>query len=156
MKFRSITNVFISTFSFKSSRQISKKQITHCYLLISVFDIYRSSRPEVFLQKGVLKIWSKFTGEHPCRTAISIKLQSNFIEITFRYGCSPVYLLHIFRTSFPKNTCGWLLLCLKPTTDCLRTLSLKTLCLFLKNTFTMISIYLEKIMGLKHRLVWVL
>ena len=28
--------------------------------------------------KGVLKIFSKFTGEHPCRSAISIKLQSNF------------------------------------------------------------------------------
>ena len=35
---------------------------------------YRSSRPDVFLGKGVLKICSKFTGEHPCRSAISIKL----------------------------------------------------------------------------------
>ena len=26
----------------------------------------RSSHPEVFLGKGVLKIYSKFTGEHPC------------------------------------------------------------------------------------------
>ena len=32
----------------------------------------------------------KFTGEHPYRGAISIKLQSNFIEITIRHGCSPV------------------------------------------------------------------
>ena len=45
-----------------------------------------------------------------CRSAISIKLQSNFIEIALRHGCSPVNLLHIFRTSFPKNTCGRLLL----------------------------------------------
>ena len=35
---------------------------------------------------------------------------SNFIEIAFRYGCSPVNLLHIFRTTFPRNTSGWLLL----------------------------------------------
>ena len=35
---------------------------------------------------------------------ISIKLQSNFIEITLRRGCSPVNLLHIFRTLFLKNT----------------------------------------------------
>ena len=70
----------------------------------------RSSRPEVFLTKGVLKICSKFTREHPCRTAISIKLQSSFIEITLRHGCSPVNLLHIFRTLFLKNTSGWLLL----------------------------------------------
>ena len=33
----------------------------------------RSSRPEVFLRKVVLKICSKFTGDHPCRKAISIK-----------------------------------------------------------------------------------
>ena len=71
---------------------------------------YRSSRPEVFLRKGVLKICSKFTGEHPCRSLISIKLLSNFIEIALRHGCSPVSLLNIFRTPFPKNTSGWLLL----------------------------------------------
>ena len=33
----------------------------------------------------------------------------NFIEITLRHGCSAVNLLHIFRTSFPGNTSGWLL-----------------------------------------------
>ena len=64
----------------------------------------------MFLGKGVLEICSKFTGEHPCRSAISIKLQSNFIEITHRHGCFTVNLLHIFRTAFPKNTSGWLLL----------------------------------------------
>ena len=70
----------------------------------------RSSHPEVFLGKGVLKIWSKFTGEDPSRSAISIKLQSNFIQIALRHGCSPINLLHISRTPFPKNTSGWLLL----------------------------------------------
>ena len=30
----------------------------------------RSIHPEVFLEKGVLKMCSKFTGEHPCRRAI--------------------------------------------------------------------------------------
>ena len=35
---------------------------------------FRSSHPEVFLRKGVLKICSKFTGENPCRSSISIKL----------------------------------------------------------------------------------
>ena len=70
----------------------------------------RSSRPEVFLFKGVLKIYSKFTGEHSCQSEISVKLQSNFIEITLRNGCSPVNLLHIFRTHFYENTSGCLLL----------------------------------------------
>ena len=75
----------------------------------------RSSRPDVFLGKVVLKICSKFTGEHPCRSAILRKLQSNFIESNFieialRHGCFPVNLLHIFKTPFLKNTSGWLLL----------------------------------------------
>ena len=53
---------------------------------------------------------SKFIGEHQCWSVISIKLQSNFIEIALRHGCSPVNLLHIFRTPFPQNTSGGLLL----------------------------------------------
>ena len=77
-------------------------------MLLSGF--LRSSHPEVFLRKGVLKIYSKFTWEHPCRSVISIKLQSNFIEITLRHGCSLVNLLHIFRKPFLRSTSGWLLL----------------------------------------------
>ena len=41
---------------------------------------------------------------------ISIKLQSWFIEITLGHGCSPVNLLHIFRTPILRNTSGGLLL----------------------------------------------
>ena len=41
---------------------------------------------------------------------VSIKLLCNFVEITLRHGCSPVKLLHIIRTLFPKNTSGGLLL----------------------------------------------
>ena len=73
-------------------------------------NIFRSSPPEVFLGKDVLKICSKFTGEYPFRSVISKKLFCTFVEITFRHGCSPVNLLHIFRTPFPKNTSGGLLL----------------------------------------------
>ena len=72
--------------------------------------IFRSSHPEVFIEKGVPKICSKFTGEYPWRSVISIKLLCNFIEITLRHGCSPVNLLYIFRAPFPKNTSGRLFL----------------------------------------------
>ena len=41
---------------------------------------------------------------------ISIKLQSNFIEIALRHECSPVNLLHIFITPVPRNTSEWLFL----------------------------------------------
>ena len=58
----------------------------------------------MFPGKGVRKRCRKFTGEHPCRSVISIKLLCNFIEITLRHRCFPVNLLHIFRTPFLKNT----------------------------------------------------
>ena len=54
---------------------------------------YRSSTPEVFLGKGVLKISYKFTGKNPCWSVISIKLLCNFTEIPLRHGCSPVNFL---------------------------------------------------------------
>ena len=38
------------------------------------------------------------------------KVARNFIEIARRRGCSPVNLLHIFRTPFPRNTSGWVFL----------------------------------------------
>ena len=50
-------------------------------------------------------------------TKSKIDFNWNFIEITLRLGCSPVNLLHIFRTPFPKNTSGWLLLD-KDVNDC--------------------------------------
>ena len=61
----------------------------------------RSSHPEVFLGKGVLKIYSKFTGDHPCRSAISIKF--NKATLLKSHGCSLVNLLQIFGTPFLKN-----------------------------------------------------
>ena len=47
----------------------------------------------MFFRKGILKICSKFTGEHPYESVIS-----------------PVNLLYIFRTPFLKNATGWWLL----------------------------------------------
>ena len=72
----------------------------------------RSSSPEVFLWKGVLKIRSKFMGEHPWWSVISIRLLCFFIEITLHYGCSPVSWLHIFRTHFHRKIPEGLLLVL--------------------------------------------
>ena len=87
----------------------SSRALSFFHVIISRFmwQKQKSSPPEVFLGKVILKICSKFTGEHPCRSDFN---RSNFIEITFRDGCSPVNLLHIFRTPFPRDTSGWLLL----------------------------------------------
>ena len=85
------------------SNEILMPEIEVTYLLTYLgtavdCSVYRSSHPEVFPGKGVLKI---------CMQQIY-----NFIEIAFRHGCSRVNLLHIFRTSFLENTSGRLLLCL--------------------------------------------
>ena len=92
-------------------KHIAILNIISIHLLTKVHVVmFKSSPPEVFPGKDVLKIRSKFTREHPCRSAISIKLLCNLIEITLRHGCSLINLLHIFRTTFPKNTSGLLLL----------------------------------------------
>ena len=60
----------------------------------------------MFLGKGVLKTCSKFTGEHPCRSVISIE------QLYWSHTSAWVLcwnLLYIFRTTFSKNTSGWLL-----------------------------------------------
>ena len=51
--------------------------------------------------KDVLKIYSKFTGEHPWQSVILI---------TLVHGSPPVNFLPIFRTSFLKDTSGQLLI----------------------------------------------
>ena len=65
----------------------------------------RSSHTEVFLEKGVLKICGKFTGEKQ-QLGCLFKILDNWTEITLRHGFSPVNLVHIFRTLFTKNTSG--------------------------------------------------
>ena len=47
----------------------------------------------VVLKKRCSEKCSKLAGEHSCRSMISIKFQSNFIEIALRPWCSPVNLL---------------------------------------------------------------
>ena len=51
---------------------------------------------------------TNFRSIHP-----EVFLLCGFIEITLLHGCSPVDLLHIFRTPFPRITSEWLLLKLK-------------------------------------------
>ena len=45
-----------------------------------------------------------------CEFIEIVLVQSNFIEIVLRHGCSPVNLLHFFKTPFPRNTPEWMLL----------------------------------------------
>ena len=73
---------------------------THSNLKNRNIGMIRSSHPEVFLGKGALKICSKFTGEHPCRSAISIKLlwtaASENNSVTY-------YMLYEFSRSYDRH-----------------------------------------------------
>ena len=73
-------------------------------------EVNSQNSAEVFLGKGIMKICRKFTGEQPSRSAISIKLIWNFIEVALQHEGSPVNFPHIFKKPFPRNTSGWLLL----------------------------------------------
>ena len=59
---------------YQGLRRRPNEVLCNNHWLLLQISSFRSSPSEVFLGKGVLKICSKFTGEHPCRSAISIKL----------------------------------------------------------------------------------
>ena len=101
-------------------------QTYFCYLLFSQKASSRNSPSEVFLGKGVLKIYIKFTGDTHAEV---------WIQITLWNGCSPVNLLHIFRTPFYKNTHGGLLNCSSWMFDWVLNVSLCVISLATQQTF---------------------
>ena len=70
--------IYVYIFEQKPSKAILLDHLETFFIL----SIFRSGRPEVFIGKSVLKICSKFTGEHPYRSVISVNLQTNFIKFT--------------------------------------------------------------------------
>ena len=57
IRYEKVKDIIIKNIIFKDGYLSKKKN--------ACINIFRSSRPEMFLRKGVLKIRSKFTGEHP-------------------------------------------------------------------------------------------
>ena len=102
-------NLFGFRIAFHKSDKKSSSFLLYCYGNGNDLVMVISTSLQVILGKVVLKLCSKFTGGHPCRSVISISI-CNSIEITLRHRCSPVNLLHIFRTPFSKNTYRELLL----------------------------------------------
>ena len=68
---------------FKS--HVNSKQGSLIFLLFGSWSLVRSSHPEVFCKKGVLRNFAKFTGKHLYESLFLIKLQA--------YGLRPVSLL---------------------------------------------------------------
>ena len=81
----------------------------HCLIAFTFWDIGQYQKQP---SRGVFKKRCSENMQQIYRRTPMPKcdLQSNFIESALRHGCSPVNLMHIFRTFFPKNTSGRLLL----------------------------------------------
>ena len=92
-------DIFSSSFYQWMNRFFVNLLTESCEFDAKIFSICWN-HPEVFLGIGVLKICSKFTGEYPYRSEISVKLVHNFIEVTLCHGYSPVNLLHIYGTAY--------------------------------------------------------
>ena len=63
------------------------------------FLFYGSNHLEEFLRKSVLKIYSKFSGEHPCRSAISIKFAKQFYR-----NCTLIWVFSCKWAAYFQNT----------------------------------------------------
>ena len=67
--------------------------------------LHQTMRPEAALRRCSQEKLSGNMQQIYRRTIMpKCNLLCNFIEITLRHSCSPVNLLHIFKTPFPKNT----------------------------------------------------
>ena len=76
-----------------------------CYLL-DLNSTYRSSRPEVFCKKCVLKNLAKFTGKHLCQSLFF----NNFIKKRLWDRCFPMNFAKFLKTPFLTEHLRWLLL----------------------------------------------
>ena len=85
---------------------MTRDQFSQLQFFTSMLTLNTQKQPSkgVAYSEATSKICCIFTGVHPCRNVISINFQSIFIEIALRHGRSPINLLHIFGTSFSKNS----------------------------------------------------
>ena len=83
---------------------------------------------------------------------VSIKLQSNFIEIALRHGHSPVNLLHIFRTPFSHNTSERLFLRIETVTLLKRDSGRSVFLSILQNKFSQKNSIVDVRLGSKYAL----
>ena len=72
---------------------------------------YRSSRPEVFYKKGVLKNFTKFAGKHLCQSLTPATL----LKKRLWHRCFSVNFVKFLRTPFYIEHLWWLLLKIKNT-----------------------------------------
>ena len=81
-----------------------------CFKLLTI----RSSCPEVFCKKGVLRYFAKFTGKHLHQSFFFNKVAglrpANSLKKRFWHRCFPVSFVKFLRTPFFIEHLWWLLL----------------------------------------------
>ena len=79
-----------------------------CNFCISEWVEFRSSRPEVFCKKGVLKSLTKCTGKHLCHSLFFNKviglMPATLLKKRLRHRCFPVS--NFYKHLFTQNTSG--------------------------------------------------
>ena len=73
----SVVKMFKYQFCRNIKLNVQLHSVTLCYKPIGCESLLRSSHPEVFCKKGVLRNFAKFTGKHLCRSLFLIKLQAS-------------------------------------------------------------------------------
>ena len=111
-----LLEIFDSNFTFECNiNRICRKTSQKLHALSRISKYISVDKKRLLFKSFIISqfnycpiVWmcSKFTGEHHAE----VWFQQSCKAITLRYGCSPVNLLHVFRTPFPRNTSGWLLL----------------------------------------------
>ena len=81
----------------------------------------RSSRPDVFSKKVVLRNFTKFTGKHLCQSLFFNKIAgvrpATLLKNRLWHRCFPMNFVKFLRTPFLKEHLWWLLLNLRLTTS---------------------------------------
>ena len=87
----------------------STKQKKFCELILC-----RSSCPEVFCKKSVLRNFAKFIGKHLCQSLFFNKVAgfraATLLKKSFWHRCVPVNFAKFLSVPFLQNTSEWLLL----------------------------------------------
>ena len=111
----SIVHLFICTFQHMYYIRIWQihfwcNRFLKNYLSTKLFDIVRSSRPDVFCKKSNLRNFTKFTGKHLCQRLFFNKIadlrSATLLKKKLWHRCFPVNFAKFLRTPFLQNTSG--------------------------------------------------
>ena len=82
--------------------------------LNGIHEIQKQSLEVFYMQKGVLRNFTKFTGKHLCQSLFFNKVagprSATLLKKRLWHRCFPMNLAKFLRTPFLQNTSGWLLL----------------------------------------------